>query len=102
MLFRSEIANLQIAALEVRLRSKGFGLEVTREARSLIAVKGFDPEFGARPLKRIIQNELLDEIAIMMIDGNLKKGSKIHLDAKNDALKFSITAPDDEELFSVA
>ena len=97
-----QIANLQLADLERRLGDKGLTLQVSSDARTLLAEKGFDPLFGARPLKRVIQNELLDELAIMMVDGTLGKGTMISLDAKDECFKFLFHEVGESGLFSAA
>jgi ATP-dependent Clp protease ATP-binding subunit ClpB len=76
-----EIAELQIERLRARLAEQRIGLEVTDEAMQLIAEMGFDPAFGARPLKRVIQRELGDRAAVLILDGDVGDGGTIHVDA---------------------
>jgi ATP-dependent Clp protease ATP-binding subunit ClpC len=61
-------------------------MEVTDNAKVLIAKKGFDPVFGARPLRRAVQNMIEDRIAEEMLDGNVKAGDNILVDAVGDEI----------------
>ena len=62
------IVDIQIAQVIMRLKEQNIVLSVTEKAKKLLAEKGYDPIFGARPLKRLIQNELLDQVALLMLD----------------------------------
>jgi len=61
-------------------------LEFTDKAKKLIAKKGYDPSFGARPLKRAIQDLVLDELALKIVEGKVKEGDKVKVDAVKDAI----------------
>jgi len=63
-----EIVGIQIEGLKNNLKDQGVVISVTDKARNLLAQKGFDPIFGARPLRRIIQNELLNQVAMLLLD----------------------------------
>jgi ATP-dependent Clp protease ATP-binding subunit ClpB len=63
-----EIVGIQIERLKNSLKDQGVVISVTDKAKKLLAKKGFDPIFGARPLKRIIQNELLNQVAMILLD----------------------------------
>lgn len=63
--------------LQELLKSRELELELTEEAKTFLAQKGWNPEFGARPLKRALQNYLLDELALQIIEGKIKNGSLI-------------------------
>ncbi|MEK9130475.1 MAG: hypothetical protein AAB526_03735 [Patescibacteria group bacterium] len=57
------------------------------EAKKFLSQKGFDPFYGARPLKRVIQNLILDPLALKIIDGEIKEGDKIKIEKEKDELK---------------
>ncbi|MDE4988569.1 hypothetical protein, partial [Francisella tularensis] len=73
----TEIAKIQIKRLEKRLADLSIGLEVTTEAMDKLADAGFDPVFGARPLKRAIQNNIENPLALKLLDGEFKAEDKI-------------------------
>jgi len=83
-----KIVDIQLNRLRETLKEKGIELEVTRKAREKLAEAGFDPTFGARPLKRVIQRELVNNLAKALIKGELKEG-KVVFDWKNGAFTFS-------------
>ena len=76
------IVDLQIAIVEERLKDKKIKINVTIAAKKLLGEKGFDPDFGVRPLKRTIQHLVLDPLAKMIVDGVIKEGSKVKIDVK--------------------
>ncbi len=69
-----EIVDLMIAKLDVRLRDKDMGIELTQSAKDLLAVKGYDPVLGARPLRRTIQRDIEDQLSEKILYGELKAG----------------------------
>jgi ATP-dependent Clp protease ATP-binding subunit ClpB len=73
------IAELQIGELQKRLASKGYGLEVALEAISRLAREGYDPVYGARPLKRLIQRKLENKIATAILRGDIPEGGTIRV-----------------------
>jgi ATP-dependent Clp protease ATP-binding subunit ClpB len=75
-----EIVDLQLDALQRTLTQRGIALEVTQVARAALAEMGFDPEFGARPLKRTIQREVQNPLARMLLSGEVRSGSRVLLD----------------------
>ena len=81
-----KIVDLQIEIVKERLNKKDIELEVSSGAKKYLTQKGFDPIYGARPLKRVIQNEILDELALLIIEGKVKTGQKIKVDFKNDKI----------------
>ncbi|QIV95385.1 ATP-dependent Clp protease ATP-binding subunit ClpB [Allofrancisella inopinata] len=85
----AEIAKLQIKRLEKRLVDLEIGLEVTPEAMDKLAEAGFDPVFGARPLKRAIQNNLENPLALKLLNSEFKAGEKIIVGVEADSLIFS-------------
>lgn len=72
-----EITALQIKRVVERLKSQGIELNIDKAVASKIAKEGYDPVYGARPLKRVIQDLILDELALEIIEGKVKKGDKI-------------------------
>src|SRR4051794_6699518 len=85
-----KIVDLQVAHLEKLLEQRDFGLEVTDRARDELANRGYDPSFGARPLKRVIQNELQNPLASELLKGHFEEGSTIRVDF--DGAEFTFTA----------
>jgi ATP-dependent Clp protease ATP-binding subunit ClpB len=84
-----EIVKLQITGLEKMLDSGNIHIEITDKAINWIARMGYDPQFGARPVKRVIQKQLLNELSKQILAGNLIKEGTIHIDMKDDKLIFS-------------
>ncbi len=72
-----QIVDLQLKRVYERLQKQKIELEVDEKAKKYLAEKGFDPAYGARPLKRVIQNELLDELALQIIERKINPGDKI-------------------------
>ena len=83
-----KIIQLEINEVTSRLKEKDIHVELSQEAADLLIEKGFDPVFGARPLKRTIQRYLEDSLAEEIIAGRFKEGSKIKVTRKNDSLVF--------------
>ncbi|MDH5358676.1 MAG: ATP-dependent chaperone ClpB [Gammaproteobacteria bacterium] len=84
------IADIQLAHLRQRLAAHDMDLEVSDAALDLIAEAGFDPVYGARPLKRVIQQQLENSLAQDLLSGQFKNGDTIKVDVVDDALSFSI------------
>ncbi|MBM3678708.1 MAG: type VI secretion system ATPase TssH, partial [Actinobacteria bacterium] len=77
-----EIVELQLARLRSRLAERKLELELTPEASELIAEAGWDPAFGARPLKRAIQRLLENPLALELLEGRYEEGDTIRADAE--------------------
>jgi len=75
------------------LADRGYNLEVSNAAREYLAEVGYDPTFGARPLKRAIQRELQDPLALKILSGEFEEGDTIVVDRGPDGLTFSSTVP---------
>ena len=88
-----EIVGIQLRRVEALLRDKGYTLETTPEARQYLADVGYDPDYGARPLKRAIQRELQDPLAMEVLSGSFKPGDRILVDAGEDGLEFRLQQP---------
>jgi ATP-dependent Clp protease ATP-binding subunit ClpB len=74
------IVDIQLRGLAARLASRRIELDVSDRAKTLLAERGYDPVFGARPLKRTIQRELGDRLAIGLLDGSFSEDSTVHID----------------------
>ena len=82
----SEVVDFQLKRVGQLLGSKGYYLEVSQAAREFLAEKGYDPAFGARPLKRTIQRELQDPLALKILAGEFREGDVIEVDRDKDGL----------------
>ncbi|MCW3020395.1 MAG: ATP-dependent Clp protease, partial [Solirubrobacterales bacterium] len=91
-----QIVDLQIADVRARLAGRQLALELTEAARVLIAREGYDPVYGARPLRRFIQHEVETRIGRALISGEIGDGAVITVDAQDDQLVVRWTQPDGE------
>lgn len=82
------IVELQLSDVKKRLKRQDIDIEVTEKAKAFLAKKGYDPNFGARPLKRLIQSEILDELAMRIIEGKMVSGKTISIDAEKGKIIF--------------
>jgi ATP-dependent Clp protease ATP-binding subunit ClpB len=89
----ASIVDIQLRRVNQLLNQKGFHLEVTEAAREYLAEIGYDPDFGARPLKRTIQRELQDPLALKILSGEFHEGETIHVDRSEDGLLFRADVP---------
>ena len=78
-----KIVDLQLAIVRERLFKKDIEVQFSPEIRKYLTEKGFDPAYGARPLKRVIQNEILDELALRIIEDRVKKDQPVKIGFKN-------------------
>ena len=78
--------------LQKRLEENGFTLEVTDAAKKQLAEEGYDPVYGARPLKRVIQQRLQNELANAILGGEFEEGSRITIDVQNGDFTFGSAA----------
>jgi ATP-dependent Clp protease ATP-binding subunit ClpB len=83
------IVDIQLGRLDQRLTQQNLTLDVDAAAKKLLASEGYDPQFGARPLKRAIQEHLLDPLATKLLAGDFKPGDKIKVTTKDDELVFA-------------
>ena len=83
-----EIVELQLARLRQRLAERGLSLELTDEAKELIAEAGWDPAYGARPLKRALQRLVENPLALRLLEGDFGEGDTVRVDAKDGELVF--------------
>ena len=83
-----QIVDLQLTRLEQRLQENGFTLKITDAARKQLAEEGYDPVYGARPLKRVIQQRLQNELANAILGGDFAEGTEITIDVQNGDFTF--------------
>lgn len=83
-----KIVKLQIQRVLERLEAQGVVLEVSNDAMALLAKEGYDPAYGARPLKRVIQKRLLDPMSLEILEGKFNEGDKVKVAVKGDELTF--------------
>lgn len=88
-----KIVDLRIKELGERLLSEGYVLTISTRARDLIAKDGFDPEFGARPIRRLITDLLEDQIASLIIDQKLRPGDHVIADVLLNKIKLTVNSP---------
>jgi ATP-dependent Clp protease ATP-binding subunit ClpB len=82
------IIDLQLDIVKKRLLDKKIKVEFTDALKEYLSSKGFDPQFGARPLKRVIQNQILDDLALQIIEGKIKEGQRVKVDVVKDKVTF--------------
>jgi ATP-dependent Clp protease ATP-binding subunit ClpB len=87
-----QIVDLQLARLGQTLAERHITLDVTPEAKMLIAAQGYDPVYGARPLKRVIQRLLQNPIALELLEGNFHEGDTIRVERDGEILRFDKAA----------
>jgi ATP-dependent Clp protease ATP-binding subunit ClpB len=85
----AEIVDIQLRRIISLLAERGYTLEVSEAAREYLAETGYDPDFGARPLKRAIQRELQDPLALHILSGDLHEGDLVHVDRDAAGLTFT-------------
>jgi ATP-dependent Clp protease ATP-binding subunit ClpB len=83
-----KIVEIQLRRLTKRLEQQKITLDLSDSAKALLAREGYDPVYGARPLRRTIQKEILDPLSIDILEGKVREGQTIRVDAKNGALSF--------------
>jgi ATP-dependent Clp protease ATP-binding subunit ClpB len=86
------IVDLQAAQLVGRVRERGIEVELTDDARTLLGNLGYDPTYGARPLKRVIQKQLVDKLALKILEGEFGEGDTVRVDAADGELGFEKAA----------
>ena len=83
------IVDIQLKGLEERLQEKHVTLKLTDKAKDLLGIKGYDVVYGARPLKRLVQKQIQDKIALKLLKGEIKEKGRVSIDAANEELVFS-------------
>jgi ATP-dependent Clp protease ATP-binding subunit ClpB len=85
-----EIVDLQVAQVVERVAQRGVEVTLTDDARMLIGNLGYDPAYGARPLRRVIQKQLTDRLALALLQGELREGDSVSVDAENGELELKV------------
>ena len=85
-----EIVKIQLARVIKRLEAQGLNLDLSDAALEQLATEGYDPAYGARPLKRVIQNRLLDPLSLDLLDGKFKDGDTITVDIRDGQYTFNL------------
>ncbi|TDN91179.1 AAA family ATPase [Microbacterium sp. BK668] len=88
----AQIVELAVDALQRRLRDRRLTLAVTPEARTWLAERGYDPVFGARPLRRLIQSEIQDRLAMALLSGGVRDGDVVRVDVAADGSQLVLTS----------
>jgi ATP-dependent Clp protease ATP-binding subunit ClpB len=83
-----QIIDIQMALVQERLKDKKISLSLTSEAKDRLTYEGYDPAFGARPLKRVIQKRILDPLAVKVLQGEFKEGDEVEIGVKDFAITF--------------
>ena len=83
-----KIVDLELGKVAERLRNKKIEFKVTEKTKELLAERGFDPNLGARPLKRVIQKLILDPLSLKIVAGEVREGEKVIVDLEEDKIKF--------------
>jgi ATP-dependent Clp protease ATP-binding subunit ClpB len=86
----ARIVEIQIGRLEKRLAQQNLTLDVDAAAKKLLAKEGYDPQFGARPLKRAVQEQLLNPLSMKLLEGEFKPGDRIKVTANSEGLVFKV------------
>ena len=84
-----KIINIELKGLFKRVHELGYKMEITEEAKEFVATKGYDVQFGARPLKRAIQNHIEDGLSELILSGDIKSGDTIKVSKENDNEKLT-------------
>ena len=88
----AQIVELAVFALQRRLRDRRLSLAVTPDARAWLAERGYDPVFGARPLRRLIQSEIQDRLAMALLSGGVRDGDVVRVDVAADGSSLVLTS----------
>lgn len=94
----ARIVTLAVASLQKRLKDRRLSLEVSDAARDWLAERGYDPMFGARPLRRLIQTEIQDQLALAILNGSVRDGDVVRADVAADGNSIVLTSSTPEEL----
>ncbi len=85
------IVDIQFSQLQRRVAERKLTLGLSEDARTYLASEGFDPAFGARPLKRLIQREVQDPLALKLLSGEIHEGDSVEVDAADDGIVFRVS-----------
>ena len=84
----AKIVDIQLERLQKRLAQQNLTLDVDNAAKKLLAKEGYDPQFGARPLKRAVQERILNPLSMRLLEWDFKPGDRIKVTANNGELVF--------------
>ena len=87
------IIDIQLERLRKLLKDREITMELTDKAKAMLVNEGYDPAFGARPLKRTIQQKLADPLAVQILEGTIENGEHLLIDAIGDELTFTVIEP---------
>ncbi len=90
----SEIVELQVQRVIARVAERGVALTLTDAAKQLLGDMGYDPTYGARPLRRVIQKQLTDRLALALLEGKLREGDDVEIDARDGELTLETSSAD--------
>jgi len=82
----AEIVDIQVARVIERLADRGVQLTLTADAKQLLGNLGYDPAYGARPLRRVIQKQLVDRLALALLQGEIHEGDSVRVDVADGEL----------------
>ncbi len=85
-----QIVDIQLRQLQERMEGRKLSVRLTDRAREYLADKGYDPAFGARPLKRLIQREVQDALAMKLLSGEIREGDQLEIDRGGEGLEFRV------------
>ena len=86
----ANIVDLELAKVEKRLRAKEISIKISDKAKAFLAREGFDPNLGARPLKRVIQRLILDPLSIKIVTNEIMEGNRVLIDEKNGQIAIEV------------
>ncbi|CAN5133012.1 ATP-dependent Clp protease ATP-binding subunit [soil metagenome] len=92
-----QIVELEVAKVFGRIKEKEVGIDLDQSAKELLIEKGYDPQYGARPMRRAVERYLEDPFAEELLRGNVKAGDVVHVIAADGKLTFQVTQPQDSE-----
>jgi ATP-dependent Clp protease ATP-binding subunit ClpB len=92
-----EIVRIQLDRLSSRLAEKNISITLTQSATDQLIEEGYDPAFGARPLKRVLQRRIVDEMAVRLLQNEIREGDHVVVDAVDGKLTFTVTEPASKE-----
>ncbi len=87
------IVDIQLKTLEERMSEKGIKITLTKKAKDYLSEKGYDPLYGARPLRRVIQDQLMNPLAMKIVTREITDESKVKIDVNDEGLTFAVSIP---------
>ena len=93
----SEIVDVQVAKVLERLAERGVTVTLTDDARLLLGNLGYDPAYGARPLRRVIQKQLTDRLALALLSGDVRSGDEVRVDTADGELQLEVSRGAEQE-----